>query len=352
MLIELLGPVVAERRYGGTPWHPHHIAERYGLLVIIALGEGLLGTIGGARRIVIEGGWTDRRRAARPRRHRVTFGMWWTYFVIPSGDLLSAHRERAFGWGYGHIPLFGALVAVGAGLHVAAYYLERPLRRSAETDDGARRRDPAGGRTSSLLYLLYAQLTRTVDPFHLLLIAGSAVVLGAGGADGRGRGVDLTWSLLVLALTPWVTVVGYETVGHRHNEEVLGRAQSSSLSGWAISSAGSLAQTVATTAATPGTIAGDQERRAQPDRLGHRTGQRHRDRHQADRHEEVERGDPAEQVRRHPALEQRAPDDHRRREHHAQHERRDDHDPDPRRRSPSRANGRQPTPHIRFITVR
>jgi hypothetical protein len=25
----------------------------------------------------------------------------------------------------------------------------------------------------------------------------------------------------VLALTPWVTVVGYETVGHRHNAEVL-----------------------------------------------------------------------------------------------------------------------------------
>src|SRR5687768_2076477 len=33
--IELLGPVIAETRKGGTPWHAGHIAERYGLLVII-----------------------------------------------------------------------------------------------------------------------------------------------------------------------------------------------------------------------------------------------------------------------------------------------------------------------------
>ena len=39
ILIELAGPVFAERRYVGTPWHPHHVAERYGLLTIITLGE-------------------------------------------------------------------------------------------------------------------------------------------------------------------------------------------------------------------------------------------------------------------------------------------------------------------------
>jgi hypothetical protein len=26
---------------------------------------------------------------------------------------------------------------------------------------------------------------------------------------------------MVVALTPWVTVLGYETVGHRHDEQVL-----------------------------------------------------------------------------------------------------------------------------------
>jgi hypothetical protein len=37
-------------------------------------------------------------------------------------------------------------------------------------------------------------------------------------------GVALVWCLLILALTPWVTVVGYETVGHRHGDRVLGEA--------------------------------------------------------------------------------------------------------------------------------
>jgi hypothetical protein len=31
----------------------------------------------------------------------------------------------------------------------------------------------------------------------------------------------MAWCLLVLSLTPWVTVVGYELRGYRHNAEVL-----------------------------------------------------------------------------------------------------------------------------------
>ena len=39
MVVEVGTPVLLERRYG-TPWHPHHLAERYSLLAIITLGEG------------------------------------------------------------------------------------------------------------------------------------------------------------------------------------------------------------------------------------------------------------------------------------------------------------------------
>ncbi len=34
----------------------------------------------------------------------------------------------------------------------------------------------------------------------------------------------MVWCLAVLALAPWVTVVGYETVGYRHGERVAGPA--------------------------------------------------------------------------------------------------------------------------------
>ena len=68
--LELAGPFIAERK-ARTPWHPHHIAERYGLLVIITLGEVILGTVAAlnARR-PRRGGLDGRRGAARGRRRR------------------------------------------------------------------------------------------------------------------------------------------------------------------------------------------------------------------------------------------------------------------------------------------
>jgi hypothetical protein len=70
------------------------------------------------------------------------------------------------------------------------------------------------------IYAIYSVLTRSVDPFHAWLIVGSVVVM-VGALLLSAAGLDLTWSLLVLAATPWVTVVGYELRGHRHNAAVL-----------------------------------------------------------------------------------------------------------------------------------
>jgi low temperature requirement protein LtrA len=220
LLIELIGPIYAEFRRGSTPWHPHHIAERYGLMVIIALGEGLLGTTAALAALIQgdEGGWTKGVILLGLTGTAMTFGMWWIYFVVPSGPLLHAHRERSFGWGYGHIPLFGAAVAVGAGLHVAAEYLGH------HTELGA------VGTTLSVavplalyvlgIFLLYNQISRTLDPFHFVLLALSAAFLVIG-VVMAAAGVPVIWCLPPLALTPWVTVVGYELVGHRHNQRVL-----------------------------------------------------------------------------------------------------------------------------------
>jgi low temperature requirement protein LtrA len=216
-LVELGGPIVAERRYGGTPWHAHHIAERYGLLVIISLGEGMIGTMASLAPLGEDGLTLDVAMIALAGT-AVTFGMWWTYFVIPHGDILHARRDRSFGWGYGHIPLFGAIVAVGAGLHAGAYYLDDHSELSL-VGTVLTVAIPLAAYLL-LLYVFYAIVSRSADPFHLLLIVltiGLLVVPVLMAAAG----VDLVWCLLVLSLTPWVTVVGYETVGHRHNAEVV-----------------------------------------------------------------------------------------------------------------------------------
>ena len=108
----------------------HHIAERYGLMVIIALGEGLLGTTA-ALGALIEDGWTLEVAVLGLAGTALIFGVWWTYFVVPSRPAAERPPRALFGWGYGHIPLFGAVVAIGAGLHAAAYYLDDAVRRSA-----------------------------------------------------------------------------------------------------------------------------------------------------------------------------------------------------------------------------
>ena len=60
----------------------------------------------------------------------LTFASWWMYFAVPWGEVLVRHRERAFRFGYGHLFIFGALAAMGGGLHVAAL-TSSTRRRSA-----------------------------------------------------------------------------------------------------------------------------------------------------------------------------------------------------------------------------
>jgi hypothetical protein len=63
---------------------------------------------------------------------------------------------------------------------------------------------------------------RTADPFHIGLLAGTAAVVVLS-IVLAAAGVSVTACLVVLALGPVVTIVGYETVGHRHIAAALER---------------------------------------------------------------------------------------------------------------------------------
>ncbi len=221
ILIELAGPYIAETRVGGTPWHAHHVAERYGLLVIITLGEVILGTVAALDAVVRADGWTMETALVGLAGVGLAFGMWWMYFVIPYGDLLHRFRSRSFGWGYGHLPLLAALAATGAGLHVAALSIEGETHISLVAVV-ATTAVPVAVYVLSL-YGLYSLLTREIDPFHLWLLAGTAVCI-VGAIALAAIDAPLAGCLLVLTVAPAVTVVGYERVGHRHGAELLARS--------------------------------------------------------------------------------------------------------------------------------
>ncbi|MBX3158053.1 MAG: low temperature requirement protein A [Deltaproteobacteria bacterium] len=217
---EVYAPIVAERRYGGMPWHAHHIAERYGCVVLIALGEGLVGTLATLAAVVgPQGpGWSLEVALVGLAGTAMTFGMWWIYFVIPSGPLLAAHRDRGFGWGYGHIVLFAATVAVGAGLHVAAFTIEHHSALSVPATLLCTA-IPLGLFLASVFALSWA-LSRSASRGDGWMLLGAFATIAAALALAVA-GVSLAASLIVLALAPWVAVVGYEAFGHRHSAEVL-----------------------------------------------------------------------------------------------------------------------------------
>ena len=219
-LLELGGPAFAETRLGGTPWNAAHIAERYGLLTIIALGEVLFGTVTSVSALVAEQGWSVEAALVAVAGVGLTFGLWWTYFIIPSSAILRRYRGRAVVWGYSHVLLFASIAATGAGLHVVAYLIE------GQAEIGV-----TGAIVSVavpvllfsvVLFLLYTYLVHEGDPFHVGLFAGTVATLVAAvwlAAAGGSLGV----SLMLVTLSPAVVVVGYETVGYRHQAEVLAR---------------------------------------------------------------------------------------------------------------------------------
>ena len=221
LLIELLGPYLAETRLGGTPWHPHHIAERYGGLAIIALGEGVVGTVASLSAVVEAQGWTLDAVLVAVAGLGLTFGMWWKYFLISAGDILHARRERAYKWAYGGMPIVAAIAATGAGLHVAALF----IAHHAEIGPVAvvlSLAIPVGAYMLGV-YWLYGVLYGEIHRFHMLLLAMTMAVLVAAPLLAA-TGLSMALCLLVVMVAPAISVIGYEVRGYRHVSAALRQA--------------------------------------------------------------------------------------------------------------------------------
>ncbi|MCQ8193224.1 low temperature requirement protein A [Streptomyces rugosispiralis] len=127
IIAEVSVPVWAQVA-GMTPWHPHHIAERYELFTLIVLGESIAAAAAAVR-------------SAFDRSHEVgalytlatggllmVFAMWWLYFARPAHTLLATTHQaplKRFTWAYGHYLIFASAAAAGAGLAAYAELLTR-----------------------------------------------------------------------------------------------------------------------------------------------------------------------------------------------------------------------------------
>jgi low temperature requirement protein LtrA len=134
-LLELAVPVWAERAPGGpTTYHPHHIAERYGLFTIIVLGEAVLSATVAFQSAFEEGEgkYQTELISLAVSGIVVVFSLWWIYFDRSAHRLITRLRTSLM-WGYGHYFIFAAAAAVGAGIAVNVDYVTHHAEISRTT---------------------------------------------------------------------------------------------------------------------------------------------------------------------------------------------------------------------------
>nr|WP_221381545.1 low temperature requirement protein A [Actinoplanes polyasparticus] len=111
---ELSVPIVAERR-GGTPRHPHHLADRFGLFALILLGESLLASANAIIEALHEGDALGPLIGVAVLTLVVTAALWWVYFWAPHHTAIGG-LGLSLGYGYGHYFVFAAAGALSAGI--------------------------------------------------------------------------------------------------------------------------------------------------------------------------------------------------------------------------------------------
>lgn len=191
---ELALPWWAEHR-GGTTWHPHHIAERYGLFTIIVLGECVLASATAIAPAVHAGVTLDLVLVAAGGLVMV-FAAWWLYFLKHAGEGLARRRHHSFWWGYGHYGVFASLAAVGAGLEVAAESLAHHVNASGTLIAGALALSLSV--FMMLVWALHAPLSTAPASGLPVVTAASVATLGVAAATAAG--LPLPWAVLGMSL--------------------------------------------------------------------------------------------------------------------------------------------------------
>ena len=116
----------------GFTVHPAHLAERHGLIVIIALGESVVAIGAGGDEIVVDWGLAGAALVAMA----LIVGLWWVYFdqeaAAEEAALVAAEgpaRSRLARdvYSYLHIPLVLGIVFAAVGLHEALVHPGDPL---------------------------------------------------------------------------------------------------------------------------------------------------------------------------------------------------------------------------------
>jgi low temperature requirement protein LtrA len=199
VVLEMALPYWAEHA-GQTPWHRHHIAERYELFTIIVLGEVILATTQAISGAVEAHGLDTQLVLLILGGLLLVFSMWWIYFKVPVVEEIT--RRTAFVFGYAHYFVFASVAATGAALAVLVDVLQHDAHLGHRTAL-ALLAVPLSIYllTVSGLHSLADGMPRTLVPAVVTMaVVWAVVVIG----PDPGTGVLLVGAVLALSLAAFV----------------------------------------------------------------------------------------------------------------------------------------------------
>ncbi len=140
VLVDALGPPLATLRSSTLPLHIEHLPERFGLFVILVLGEA----VGSVVRGIHDASWAASALLVGVTGFVITAALWWVYFDVgadQSADRLDeldetegdpapsidAVDERHDLFIYGHLPMTLGIVVAGAGIEELVLHPDEPL---------------------------------------------------------------------------------------------------------------------------------------------------------------------------------------------------------------------------------
>jgi low temperature requirement protein LtrA len=113
-LVDLLTPAFTLRHQAQLPrFSTTRLPERFGLFILITLGESIIGTVQGMadqEQLSLLTGISGVLGMA------LSFALWWVYFDFIARRPAKPGIGWAFAWSYLHLPLLLAIAATGAGV--------------------------------------------------------------------------------------------------------------------------------------------------------------------------------------------------------------------------------------------
>jgi low temperature requirement protein LtrA len=207
LTLEYSAPIRAWRMMRGTPIHPAHIPERFGLLVIIVLGEAVVAVVLGTVTV----SWTGSSTAAAAAGFVAAASIWWLYFgFLDVAAAVTRNVLSGMTFVYAHFFVAAGIAAFGVGVRLAVLSAA-PGPRYDRSGWVA-----AGGAALCMAGLAAVQLATPPTLFDLdvaLRVATAVVAAIHAGLSSYHSPVLVVW---LLAATLVAQVV-YELAGHERH---------------------------------------------------------------------------------------------------------------------------------------